>query len=106
MLAKGWLLGLQFDALFTDDLYMKAGRNAIEKAGRLRKLLAAKGYNFFMENPTNQIFVVVENGKLKELEKNVCVSFWEAVDDSHTVVRFATGWATTDKMLDELDTYL
>lgn len=106
MLAKGWLLGLQFDALFTDGLYFRAGKNAVEKAGRLRKMLAAKGYKFFMENPTNQIFVVMENARLRELEKRVRVGFWEAVDESHTVVRFATGWGTTDEMLDELEACL
>lgn len=102
MLAKGRLLGVQFDTLFTDELYIKICKNAISTADELRALLASKGYQFYLENPTNQIFVILENSKLKELEKQVRISFWEKYDNTHTVVRFATSWATTSEAIQEL----
>ena len=94
LLAKGWLLGLQFDTLFTDDLYFELGRNAIETAELLKDGLKKKGYEIFLDSPTNQQFVIVSNEKLKELDKNVRYGFWEKYDENHTVIRFATDWAT------------
>ena len=102
LLAKGRLLGVQFEALFTDNLYFKLGENAIYKADKLRKILKDKNYPFFMETTTNQIFVVVENGKMEELKKQVVFGFWEKFDESHTVIRFATSWATTDAQIELL----
>jgi len=96
LLAKGRLLGVQFEALFTSDLYLKIGLHADQMKDKLLKVLKSFNIKFFYESPTNQQFVVVENLFLKELEKEVCVSFWEKYDDSHTVVRFATSWSTTD----------
>ena len=106
LLAKGRLLGVQFDTLFTDGLYFEISKNAIDKAEKLKKLLADKGYRFHLDSPTNQQFIIVENGKLEELKKNVAVGFWEKYDDSHTVVRLATSWATTDADIEELAKYL
>ena len=94
LLAKGRLLGLQFDVLFTDDLYTRISRNAIETADRLKEGLAAKGYRFYMESPTNQVFPILENSQLEALEPLAKFGFWEKFDDSHTVVRIATSWAT------------
>ena len=94
LLAKGRLLGVQFDALFTDDLYLAIGKNAIETAAVLKEGLKKKGYQFFIDSPTNQQFVVLENSRMEELKKDVQFGFWEKADDSHTVVRFATSWAT------------
>ena len=94
LLAKGRLMGLQFDVLFTDDLYTKISRNAIETADRMKEGLAAKGYQFFMDSPTNQIFVVLPNAQLQALEGKAKFGFWEKYDDTHTVVRIATSWAT------------
>ena len=102
LLAKGWLLGLQFDTLFSDDLYMKIAKNGVEKAIRLRNAIEAKGYPIYLESPTNQQFVVVENSKLSELSKKIGFNPQEAVGKSHTVIRFATSWATTDEQIDEL----
>lgn len=95
LLAKGWLLGVQFDTLFTDGLYFKISRNAIEMAQILKEGLKEKGYEFFIESPTNQQFVVLKNDQMKELRKKVAFSVWEPKDEDHTVVRFATSWATT-----------
>lgn len=94
LLAKGRLLGLQFDVLFTDDLYMKISRNAIAAAETLKAALREKGYRFFLDSPTNQIFVVLENAQLQALEGKAKFGFWEKFDDTHTVVRIATSWAT------------
>ena len=94
LLAKGRLTGVQFDALFTDDLYLEIGKNAIETAAVLKAGLKEKGYTFYIDSPTNQQFVVLENRKMEELKKDVQFSFWEKADDTHTIVRFATSWAT------------
>lgn len=102
LLAKGWLLGLQFDTLFTDDLYFSISRHAIRQAKVLKKALKEKGYPFFIDSPTNQIFVILENERLEQLKKEVNCSVWEKYDDAHTVVRFATSWATTDGELEQL----
>ena len=102
LLAKGRLLGVQFDALFTDGLYGKIGRYAIEKAEELKKIFVEKGYRFFIDSPTNQQFVIINDEKLRELEKKVIFSFWEKYSDTETVVRFATSWSTTAEELDYL----
>ena len=94
LLAKGRVLGIQFDTLFTDDLYTSIARNAIECAGVLRAAFAERGYEFLVPNPPNQVLVVLENERLAELKQQVAVCFWEKVDDTHTAVRFATSWAT------------
>jgi threonine aldolase len=94
LLAKGRLLGLQFDTLFTDDLYMKISRSAIERARELKAGLKEKGYELFFESPTNQQFLIMENKKIEELKEKVSFGFWEVYDEKHTVVRIATGWAT------------
>ncbi|MGI6006490.1 MAG: threonine aldolase family protein [Ruminococcus sp.] len=94
LMAKGRLLGIQFDTLFTDDLYMKISKNAIETADRLKGAFFDKGYRLFLDSPTNQIFVILENKKMEELSRHVVFSFWEKYDETHTVVRFATSWAT------------
>lgn len=100
--AKGRLLGIQFDTLFTDDLYFKISRHAIEMAELLKKGFAEKGYTFFLDSPTNQQFIILENKKLKELKEKVVFEVWEPVDETHTVVRFATSWGTKTKEIEEL----
>ena len=94
LLAKGRLLGVQFDTLFTDNLYFRISKHAIEMSEILKRELAEKGYRFYFESPTNQQFVIVENSKMEELSKRVVFSFWEKYDENHTVIRFATSWAT------------
>lgn len=102
LLAKGRLLGVQFDALFTDGLYLEIGRHAIGMAERLKALLREKGCRFWLESPTNQQFVVFEDGGLERLREKIVVSFWEKVDGTHTAVRLATSWATTEEDLEQL----
>lgn len=106
LLAKGWLLGLQFDTLFTEDLYLKISENAIDRAEELKELFKEKGYRFYLESPTNQQFFILENKKMEELQKKVAFSFWEKYDEDHTVVRFATSWATTKEDIEELEKML
>ena len=106
LLAKGRLLGVQFDALFTDSLYFRIGRHAIEMAEKMKEIFRAHGIPFYIQSPTNQQFVVLENGQMERLAKKVAFSFWEKADDAHTVVRFATGWSTTEEDLRALDAAL
>lgn len=103
MLAKGRLLGVQFDALFTDGLYFAIGSHAIEKAERLKEMFRQRGYAFYLDSPTNQQFIVLRNEKAEELRQHVRFTVWEKPDESHTVARFCTSWATTDEELDELE---
>jgi len=102
LMAKGRVLGVQFDALFTDDLYMEIGRHAMRLADKLRAAFEEKGYQFFKKTPTNQIIIVVDDEKKAELEKKVAFSFWEKLDDTHTAIRFVTDWATREEDVDEL----
>ena len=102
LLAKGRLLGVQFDALFTDNLYLNISRHAIECAKKLRALFADRGYTFFLDTPTNQIFIVLENEQMKRLGEQVKFSFWEPYNAHHTVVRFATSWATDENDIEAL----
>ncbi len=106
MLAKSRLLGIQFDTLFTDNLYFRLGAHAIEKAEKLKKILADKGLRFFIDSPTNQLFVILENEYMSKLSEKVEFSFWEAYDEKNTVVRFATSFATTDEALEYLESIL
>ena len=106
LLAKGRLLGVQFDALFTDGLYFEISRNAIEKADKIRAIFKTRGYKFLIETVTNQIFIVLDNDTMQELAKHVTFGFWEKVDEDHTAVRFASSWATTDADIAELESAL
>lgn len=94
LLAKGRLLGIQFDVLFTDNLYFELGRHAIEMAKILKAGFAERDIPFYLDSPTNQQFVILDNSRMEALSKEVRFSFWERLDEARTVVRFATSWAT------------
>lgn len=102
LLAKGRLLGIQFDTLFTDQLYQEIGKAAIETASILKKGFQEKGYQLYNDSPTNQIFVILDDEKMEKLKKNVVFSFWEKPDNTHTIVRFATSWATKKDEIKQL----
>lgn len=102
LLAKGRLLGIQFDTLFSDNLYFDISKHAIDMAEKLKKGFMEKGYQFYFESPTNQQFIVLDNQKMEQLAKKVSFSFWENMDENHTVVRFATSWATLENDIDQL----
>jgi len=103
LLAKGRLLGVQFDALFTDNLYFRIGRYAIEMAEKMKNIFVKHGLRFYLASPTNQQFVILENRQMEKLRQEIAFSFWEKADENHTVVRFATGWSTTEEDLAALD---
>ena len=97
LLAKGRMLGIQFDELFTDDLYMRIGDTAVKAAEVIRKALMDKGYSLCFDSPTNQIFCIMKNDVLKDFGMKVEYSFWEKYDDDHTIIRLATDWGITDE---------
>ena len=94
LLAKGRLLGVQFDALFTDGLYYRIGRHEAETAEKLKCLFRERGIPLWLASPTNQQFVELEDRQIEKLKEKVAFSFWEKTDESHTVIRFVTGWST------------
>ncbi len=94
LMAKGWVLGLQFDTLFTDDLYYRLGKHAIDMANILKEGFLEKGYTLYADSPTNQQFVVLSNEKRDELSKKVVFENWEKFSNGTTAVRFVTSWAT------------
>ncbi|MCD8098324.1 MAG: beta-eliminating lyase-related protein, partial [Lachnospiraceae bacterium] len=102
LLAKGRLLGVQFDTLFTDELYFQISRHAIDMAELLKKGLHEKGYTFYLESPTNQQFLLLRDEEVERLKKQVAFSFWEKPDAEHTIVRFATSWSTTEEDIAQL----
>ena len=106
MLAKGRVLGIQFDTLFTDNLYFEISRHAIDMAMQLKELLRQRGCTFFIDSPTNQQFIVLENKKIEELGKHVAYDPWDRVDPDHTAIRLATSWATKPEQLEELKRWI
>ena len=102
LLAKGRLTGVQFDALFTDDLYFRISRHAIEMAATLRDVLREAGLAFYVESPTNQQFVILPNKKMHLLEQQVLFTHWMPYDDDSTVCRFVTSWATKPEDIQRL----
>lgn len=102
MLAKGRLLGVQFGALFTDDLYLRIAKRANLLADQIRETLRGLGYSFLVEGTTNQIFPILPDSLLNELQKKFTFSQQERVDEKHRAVRFCTSWATTQEQTDAL----
>ena len=97
LLAKGWLLGVQFDTLFTDDLYFRISRHAIEMAERVKEIIREKGWKVYMDSPTNQQLILMTEDEMAELGKTVIFDRWGIDDDTHTIVRLATSWSTTEE---------
>ncbi|MBQ8051388.1 MAG: amino acid lyase [Bacteroidaceae bacterium] len=102
LLAKSRVAGVQFDALFTDNLYFRIGKHAIDMAMRLRAIFKRQGYEL-KPSPTNQQFVILENGQMQTLMQKVLFETWEPIDAHHTLCRFVTSWATTDADLQVLE---
>ena len=94
LLAKGRLLGIQFEALFSENLYQRIGAPAVEYAAQIRAALAEGGFKLYCEAPTNQVFLIVDDAAMARLAAQVEFSFWERLDASHCVIRLATSWAT------------
>lgn len=102
LLAKSRLVGVQFDALFTDNLYFSISRHAIKMAHELRKTFIDAGFKMANQSPTNQQFVIVPASMLEPLRKHVVYEVWEHLDYENTVCRFVTSWATTEDEIREL----
>lgn len=95
LLAKGRIAGIQFDELFTDGLYERIGKPAIDAAEQIKEALRKFGYKLALDTPTNQIFCIVSNKVMEKIAQDVEFGFWEKYDETHSVIRFATSWATT-----------
>lgn len=102
LLAKGRLLGIQFDTLFTNNLYLKISKHAIEMATKLKAIFEQAGVPFYIDSPTNQQFPILTAGQMAELEGKVAFEVWEKLPDGRFVTRFATSWATKQEAIDFL----
>lgn len=102
LLAKGRIAGIQFAELFRNSLYLELGKSADTFAAQIQDALWAAGFKLYFKSPTNQVFFVIENSKLESLAKKVMYGFMEKYDESRTVIRFCTSWATTKKDVDAL----
>ena len=102
MLAKGRLLGVQFDAILEDGLYFQLGRHAVQLADKIRRELTALGLTFYAENGTNQVFPIMRDTVLSALSDRYRFEPWGRVDESHSAVRIATSWATREEDVDQL----
>ena len=106
LLAKGRVLGVQFDTLFTDGLYEAIGKEAIRHARRIRAILLEKGYPLAWESPTNQQFIILSDTEAERLMKTVGFDLWGRADQNHWIARFTASWSTTDEAVDELSRIL
>ena len=102
LMAKGRLLGVQFEALFTDNLYHEISKEVVRKAIRLKKAFVDAGYQVEVDSPTNQQFFRLPNEVVDRLQENVSFEMWGPRGESESVVRFVTGWTTTDEEIDML----
>lgn len=106
MLAKGRLLGLQFETMFTDDLYLKCGRNGVDRAMELREAFESCGYKPAIDSPTNQQFFELPNSLIDNLSKDVTFEFWGPRGKDKSIVRFVTSWATPAESIEKLKALL
>lgn len=106
LLAKGRLLGVQFEALFTDDLYNRIGKYGVEMAMKLKKLFLKKGYKQFIDSPTNQQFFILPNGVIEKLREDVSFELWGAPGKEESHVRFVTSWSTPYDAIERLDSFI
>ncbi len=102
MLAKGRLLGVQFEALMTDNLYFDIAAHANRLADRIRSTLDELGVSYLVPGITNQIFPILPDKALEELAKEFCFTEMERVDESHRAIRFCTSWATKEENVQAL----
>lgn len=103
LLAKGRVLGLQFDTLFADDLYFRVSRHAIDMAQALRRVFAKHGLSLGIDSPTNQQFVILSKEQKQQLAEEIAFEIWEPLPDDRLLCRFVTCWATTEADIAALD---
>lgn len=104
LMAKGRVVGLQFETLITDNLYFDISKHAIDMAMQMKQIFKEAGYPFLVDSPTNQQFVILPNEELPRLSQNILFETWGKVDPTHTACRFVTSWATTKEEIEELRT--
>ena len=102
LLAKGFLLGIQFRAYLEDGLYIELARHANGMATRLREGLRAAGVGLFAENDTNQVFLYARADALRVLDERVLFERWGPEGDEGAPIRFVTSWATTTEEVDSV----
>ena len=102
LLAKGRLLGIQFDTLFTDELYFKISRHAIDMALKVKEVIKEKGWRVYMDSPTNQQLIIMDEEEMESLGKSVLFDRWGVYDNEHTIVRLATSWSTREEDIEAL----
>ncbi len=102
MLAKGWLLGLQFYTLFKDGLYFRVTEGATKLGLQIRDAFHKKGIKSYIESPTNQQFVIVDKAQKATLAKDFIFEEELTLDSEHDVIRFCTGWNNTQDEVDAL----
>lgn len=101
LLAKGWLLGLEFNELFRDGLYFRIGEHSVKLAQQLAEGIRKLGYGFLYESPTNQIFPVFPKDLIKKLRDKFTFEFWQNYDENSDVIRLCTSFATRDEHINE-----
>lgn len=101
-MAKGRLLGVQFGALFADGLYGRVGQHAVRLAMKLKEAFRSRGYEVFIDSPTNQQFFRLPNEVIDRLSTHASFELWGPRGEQATVVRFVTSWATSEAAVDEL----
>lgn len=102
MLAKGRLLGIQFETLFEDGLYFEVSKHAVGLAMKIRRAFEAKGIKMLFDSKTNQQFPILPNEMMDKLAEKYAFSFWCKVGETHSAVRFCTSWATKEENVAEL----
>ena len=102
MLAKGWLLGMQFDELLRDDLYMELSRRAVGLAMKLRRALTERNVTFLVDSPTNQQFPILPDAAIAKLGERFSYSYQQRMDAENSAVRLCTSWATREEDVDAL----
>jgi threonine aldolase len=101
-LAKGFLIGLQFDTLFTDNLYFKISRHAIQLAEKLHSGIQKAGLKFFIDSPTNQQFVICSDVQIEQLSQFVDFEIWQNLPNGNKAIRLCVSWHTTEEQIDRL----
>lgn len=102
MLAKGWLLGIQFLGLFENGAFYRLAEHANRMAEKIRTCLKSQKIELFVENQTNQIFPILEDHLLEKLEREFEFTVWEKIDETHTAVRIVTSWDTKEEHVEKL----
>lgn len=103
LMAKGRLLGVQFEALFKGNLYFEIGKKAVAQALKIKEAFISRGYSAVVDSPTNQQFFLLPNSLIDHLRgKNISFETWGTRGEEQTTVRFVTGWATTESDIDAL----